>query len=95
MPVMHFHLRWPDASESRCYSPSLVIKDYFEAGSDYPLPDFMRRCREALQIASDRVEAKFGFACSAALDQLAELETAARRFDRTPDARVRVLGFEE
>lgn len=95
MPVMHFLLRWPDASESRCYSPSLVIKDYFEPGSDYRLAEFMRRSREALQIASDRVEAKYGFACSAALDQLARLESAARRFDAMPEAQVRVLRFEE
>ena len=95
MPVMHFHLRWPDASESRCYSPSLVIKDYFQPGSDYPLADFMHRAREALRIASDRVEAKYGFACSAALDQLHQLEAAAGRFDATPQAQVRVLAFEE
>ena len=25
MPAMHYRLRWPDASESTCYSPSLVI----------------------------------------------------------------------
>jgi len=38
MPAMHYRLRWPDASESTCYSPSLVIKDYFETGASYELP---------------------------------------------------------
>ncbi|CAN5795143.1 MSMEG_0570 family nitrogen starvation response protein [soil metagenome] len=93
MPAMHFHLRWPDASETRCYSPSLVIKDYFAPGTSYPLPDFMARSREALNIASDRVREKFGFACSMAMDQLAQIESTAERFEAA--SRVEVLAFEE
>ena len=93
MPAMHFHLRWPDASETRCYSPSLVIKDYFAPGTSYPLPDFMARSREALNIASDRVREKFGFACSMAMDQLAQIEATAERFE--PGSSVEVLAFEE
>ena len=95
MPAMHFHLRWPDGRESRCYSPSLVIKDYFEPGTAYPLPDFLRRTREALAIASERVRAKFGFACSLALDQLAQIESEAARFADAPQAQVEVVGFDE
>jgi len=96
MPAMHFHLRWPDGSVTRCYSPSLVIKDYFQPGAGYPLPQFMDQVREALNIASERVRAKFGFACSAAMDQLAELERTARRFDDSQDtAQVQVLSFDE
>jgi uncharacterized repeat protein (TIGR04042 family) len=93
MPAMHFHLRWPDASESRCYSPSLVIKDHFEAGAIYPLPVFMTEVREAMHEASERVRAKFGFACSMALDQLAQIERIAARFG--PEAEVEVTAFEE
>ena len=96
MPAMLFHLRWPDGSETRCYSPSLVIKDYFQPGQTYPLPQFMAQVREALNIASERVRAKFGFACSQALDQLAELEILAQRFDSLDTtAQVQVLSFDE
>ncbi len=95
MPVMHFDVRWPDATESRCYSPSLVIKDYFQPGQSYPLSTFMAQVREALNIASERVRAKFGFACSAAMDQLAQLEQQALQFEATPDAPVVVLAFHE
>jgi uncharacterized repeat protein (TIGR04042 family) len=95
MPAMHYHLRWPDASVSRCYSPSLVIKDFFEPQTAYAVPDFLRRLREATQIASDRVAAKFGFACSRAADQLAEVESQAARFAGQPLARIEMLGFEE
>jgi len=94
MPVMHFHVRWPDASESRCYSPSLVVRDYLEPGRGYALPDFLQRTREALAIASERVRAKYGFTCSQALDQLAEIETIAGRFHGDPDAQVQVLRFD-
>lgn len=93
MPAMHFHLRWPDRSETRCYSPSLVIKDYLVPGSTYPLPEFLARSREALHIASERVRAKFGYACSMAMDQLAQIEATAERFDA--QAEVEVLRFDE
>lgn len=94
MPVMHFHVRWPDQSEMRCYSPSLVVRDYLEPGRTYGLADFLARSREALGIASERVRAKFGFACSQAMDQLAEIEQCARRFETQADATVTVLAFD-
>ncbi|MBH2008600.1 MAG: MSMEG_0570 family nitrogen starvation response protein [Xanthomonadaceae bacterium] len=95
MPAMHFELRWPDATQTRCYSPSLVIKDYFQPGTSYPLPQFMTQVREALNIASERVRAKFGFACSSAMDQLAQLEQIAQRFETVPSALVQVVAFHE
>jgi uncharacterized repeat protein (TIGR04042 family) len=95
MPIMHFNVRWPDESRTRCYSPSLVIKDYFQPATTYPLPQFVAKVSEALHIASDRVAAKYGFACSAAMDQLAQIEAIARRFEDQPAATVEVLTFEE
>ncbi len=94
MPAMHYRLRWPDASETLCYSPSLVIHDYLRPGEDYTLPDLLRRVREATAIANERVQAKFGFACSRAGDQLALTEARAAAFSGRPEARVRVLAFE-
>jgi uncharacterized repeat protein (TIGR04042 family) len=94
MPVMHFHVRWPDASETRCYSPSLVVQDYLVPGQRYGVDEFLRRAREALGIASERVRAKYGFACSQAMDQLAEIEHIATRFAGAADAEVTVLAFD-
>lgn len=94
MPVMHFRVRWPDQTESRCYSPSLVVEDFLAPGSIYPLDDFVARSREALGIASERVRAKYGFACSQAMDQLAEIESMAQRFQGLPDATVAVIAFD-
>jgi uncharacterized repeat protein (TIGR04042 family) len=53
----------------------------------------MQAVRTALHMASERVRAKFGFACSMALDQLAAIEEIAATFDDS--AEVEVLGFEE
>lgn len=94
MPVMHFHLRWPDQSEQRCYSPSVVVRDHLAVGQSYPLDDFLQRIRAALNTASERVRAKYGFACSQAMDQLADIEQVARRFDATPGATVLVTAFD-
>jgi uncharacterized repeat protein (TIGR04042 family) len=91
---MHFHIRWPDGTAETCYSPSLVIKDYFAVGAIYPLGDFLERSRTALGIASERVRAKYGMPCRRALAQLARIETAAGAFTDIPDARVAVEAFE-
>lgn len=95
MPEMHFRIRWPDSSESLCYSPSLVIKDYFQPGRSYALDDFVGRSREALNIASERVRQKYGYACSSALDQLAQIEAAAMRFWEEQAPTVTVIEFIE
>ena len=94
MPVMHFHVRWPDGSETRCYSPSTVVLDYLERGQRYGLDDFLRRTREALGIASERIRAKYGFACSQAMDQLTEIEHIAARFADAANAEVTVVTFD-
>ncbi|KXV03050.1 hypothetical protein CR51_19090 [Caballeronia megalochromosomata] len=94
MPVMHFRIRWPDGIEANCYSPSTVVGEFFTAGESYVVGDFVARSREALNIGSERVREKYGFACSAALDQLARIEEDARRFTTTQDARVTVLALD-
>jgi uncharacterized repeat protein (TIGR04042 family) len=95
MPEMLFHIRWPDGATEQCYSPSLVIKEHLAVGATYEVAEFLRRSRTALTIASDRVEAKYGFACSRAMGQLARLEAAAGRFDEVSDGGVTVTSFHE
>jgi uncharacterized repeat protein (TIGR04042 family) len=95
MPEMHFRIRWPDGRSETCYSPSLVIKDYFAVGTTYALTDFLERSRTALNIASERVRAKYGWPCSRAIAQLARIESAAATFAAIPDAQIAVDAFEE
>lgn len=88
MPEMRFVIRWPDGRRESCYSPSLVIKDFLREGDTYSVPDFLQRSRKALQIASERVQAKYGHPCSLALGQLARIEATATQFAGQDDARV-------
>jgi uncharacterized repeat protein (TIGR04042 family) len=94
MPEMHFTLRWPDGETMRCYSPSLVIEEHLCPGVPYPLDDFLARSRTALQRASERVQQKYGFPCSRALGQLAEIERRAKAFVADPTCRVNVVSFD-
>lgn len=91
MPVMHFRVRWPDQSETNCYSPSTVVSEFFTPDTQYALDDFVERARRALGIASDRVREIYGFACSAAMDELARIEAHAERFAPQRDATVTVI----
>jgi uncharacterized repeat protein (TIGR04042 family) len=95
MPEMRFKVLWPDQTESLCYSPSLVIKDFLEPGQRYPLDDFVSRSREALTIASERVRQKYGYTCSSAMSQLADIEATAARFANAKDPQVLVTEFIE
>jgi uncharacterized repeat protein (TIGR04042 family) len=95
MPEMRFEIEWPDGTRARCYSPSLVVKDYLEPGRQYRLDDFLARSRTALRIASDRVAQKYGMPCGRALGQLGEIERVGARFAERPEATVAVLSFHE
>jgi len=93
MPEIKFKIQWPTGTEETCYSPSLVVKDYFTPNTDYVLTDFVERSRTALTIASERVKAKYGFPCGLALGQLDRIEATAARY--APDSTVRFVQFLE
>ena len=93
MPEMTFRVRWPDGKEADCYSPSLVIRDHFTPGQDYPVWEFLEKADTALTDASERVRARYGFPCSRALGQLQAIRQASAPFLNQSDAQVRVLSF--
>jgi uncharacterized repeat protein (TIGR04042 family) len=95
MPETRFKVQWPDGSEETCYSPSSIVKKYFELDRDYPLSDFVDRSQTALNIASDRVLAKYGRACGLALGQLAQIQAKSKQFSSHSQPIVRVIEFIE
>ncbi|PSB26008.1 MSMEG_0570 family nitrogen starvation response protein [Stenomitos frigidus] len=95
MPEIRFQIELPDGSQEVCYSPSLIVKDYFTSGSEYALTDFIDRSRTALNIASDRVRAKYGRPCGLALGQLAQIEAMASKYSDVTKPKVRLLKFIE
>jgi uncharacterized repeat protein (TIGR04042 family) len=97
MPEMTFDVQWPDGRLQRCYSPSLVMHDYLAPGSDSTIADFVDRSTQALQEASERVRAKYGFACTSAAGTTAEIASAAIEFPSSATVRVVAMqpGLEE
>jgi uncharacterized repeat protein (TIGR04042 family) len=70
MPAVNFVLLWPDGVEEKCYSPSTIVYDYFQPGESYSLDEFETLSEAALISASERVQQRYGYACSSASDQL-------------------------
>lgn len=54
MPELHVRLTWRDGGDTRCCSPSLVIKDFVVPGTTDPVADSPTCSREAYGIASGR-----------------------------------------
>ena len=94
MPEMHFKVKWPSGHVEDCYSPSYIIEEYLSEGGEYPVDEFVTRVRTALNIASERVLARYGFECSSALDQLRAVEETAQTLDSSARAgKVAVVSF--
>lgn len=92
MPEMTFTVRWPDGTEAELYSPSLVIHDHLAVGAEYPVEDFVSRTSIALDEAGERVKARYGFECTSALAQKADIVRMTGRY--RPDERVTVLDMQ-
>lgn len=93
MPEVYFEIVWPDGSRQMCYSPSSVVQNYFVEGKCYQLADFVARSRQALSLASDRVQQTYGYPCGLALDQLRQIEQKASQWQQLHDQQVQVLRF--
>lgn len=95
MPEIRFQIQWPDNSQEVCYSPSLIVKEYFTPNQDYDLDDFVQRSQTALTIASDRVKAKYGRPCGLALGQLQTIIDRASQYQSLAAPRVKFIQFIE
>ncbi|WP_271255021.1 MSMEG_0570 family nitrogen starvation response protein [Pseudanabaena sp. Chao 1811] len=95
MPQINFQISWPDGSEQTCYSPSLIVKEYFEPNVEYALDEFVESARTALNIASDRVKAKYGFPCGLAIGQLQDIEARASEYQNLENPQVKFIRFIE
>ena len=89
MPQIVFTIQLPDGLTKECYSPSTVVRKHFCQGEEMSVAEFLIRSRKAFPAASERVRAKFGFACSSAAAQLADIEEWTHVY--ASDATVRIL----
>ncbi|MEM8677435.1 MAG: MSMEG_0570 family nitrogen starvation response protein [Cyanobacteria bacterium P01_G01_bin.67] len=95
MPEINFKIQWPDGTQQNCYSPSLVVKEYFTPSTEYTLNEFVEKSRTALNIASDRVEQAYGFPCSRALGQLQQIEVKATTYHELSQPKVLFIDFSD
>ena len=90
MPEVRFQLEWPDGQSSTLYSPSTVILDYLRPGDSLLVSELEVRGVEALRAASERVRARYGFACTRTDEEESQLRQWISRY--SSDDTVRVTG---
>ena len=90
MPEVRFQLEWPDGQSSTLYSPSTVILDYFRPGDSLSVSELEARGVEALRAASERVRARYGFACTRTDEEESLLRQWVSRYKS--DDTVRITG---
>lgn len=67
MPETFVQIEWPGGREETVYSPSSIIRTYFEPATELSLAEFEIRCVRALDHASRRVYETYGYECSSAM----------------------------
>ncbi|MCF0072999.1 MSMEG_0570 family nitrogen starvation response protein [Dyadobacter sp. CY261] len=79
MPETYLKVQLPNDREEVIYSPSTIIKQYFEQASVMSLDDFQNNCSQALHHASNRVYERFGYECTSAMGELARVNGLVER----------------
>jgi uncharacterized repeat protein (TIGR04042 family) len=94
MPSVNFSLRWPNGELQHYYSPSTIIYQYLKPGAYYSAGEFGQLIESALLHASQRVQQQYGFACSAALDNLAMIQQQLQRLGLQASDRIEVVAMQ-
>ena len=90
MPEVHLTLEWPDGQASELYSPSTVVLEHLRPGDSLTVAELEQRGIVALRQASERVRARYGFACTRTDEEAAALRRLSAGYD--DQARVMVRG---
>ena len=80
MPVTYVNIEWPNKETDQVYSPSSVVKEYFNSGETLTVQEFLNTCNQSLDIASERVREKFGYACTSAQSESQRIEEKCKNF---------------
>ena len=89
MPEVQLNIEWPDGRITRLYSPSTVILNYLRPGEQLPVRQLTGQVREGLRQASERVRARYGFACTRADEEERKLLETAAAYEAEALVRVR------
>jgi uncharacterized repeat protein (TIGR04042 family) len=90
MPEVHLTLEWPDGRRTGLYSPSTVILEHLWPGQQLTVAELGARARLALREASERVRARYGFACTRTDEEERTLNATLLAY--APGETVRITG---
>jgi len=93
MPALNFEIEWPDGEVMTCYSPSSIVREYFQAGAKLTISELVETSEAALLRAGQRVEERFGMDCTVAVRQRKKISSRAELF--APDEIVTILSVRE
>lgn len=80
MPEVMLQLEWPDGRQTTLYSPSTVILQHLQPGERLPVAELQQRAERALAEASERVRARYGFACTRTDEERSKLRHTATAY---------------
>ena len=90
MPSVNFTVKWPNGQSSNFYSPSTIVYEYFQKGQQWAGQEFLKQSEQALHAASERVRARYGFACSSAMDTLNRIQEQAQLCSLKPENTIEI-----
>lgn len=82
-------LRWPDGEASHFYSPSTVVYEFLKPGETLTVAELEQKGLSALQQASERVRARYGFACTRTDEEATKLQKRLAMYGRSDRVEVR------
>jgi uncharacterized repeat protein (TIGR04042 family) len=90
MPEVILQLQWPDGRSSELYSPSTSILNHLQPGETLSVAELQTRAMLALKQASERVRARYGFACTRTDEEWHKLQISVASYG--PDQLVTITG---
>lgn len=88
MPEVHLQLEWPDGRQSTFYSPSTVVLNYLKPGDQLSVGELQSVGLQALEEASERVRARYGFSCTRTDEEAAKLQQLTSTYEATAVVKV-------
>ena len=88
MPEVVLELRWPDGEASSFYSPSTVVYEFLKPGDRLSIAELEQKGLAALSEASERVRARYGFACTRTDEEALKLRNRVAKYNSTETVEV-------
>jgi len=88
MPEVVLELHWPDGETSPFYSPSTVVYEYLKPGETLSIAELEQKGLAALREASERVRARYGFACTRTDEEALRLQCSIARYNASEHVQI-------